>query len=85
VTRHELKTYDDTTSLIAALDAVIANIGKPVHLIPTAYEDWRWGTGDTTPWYPTITIYRGNVRKSLALVSERLSRRSISLASASAV
>jgi hypothetical protein len=80
VTRHELTTYDDTTSLIAALDAVVTvdtsvahlagNIGKPVHLILTAYEDWRWGTGERTPWYPTMTIYRGDVDRSVQRIRE---------------
>jgi len=29
-----------------------------LHLVLGRYEDWRWGTGDTTPWYPTMTIFR---------------------------
>jgi len=45
-----------------------------LHLVLGRYEDWRWGTGDTTPWYPTMTIYRGDVRESLALVRDRLAQ-----------
>ena len=82
VARHELRTYDDTVSLIAALDVVVtvdtsvahvaANLGKPVHLILAGFEDPRWGTGETTPWYPTMTIYRGDVDESVKRISERL-------------
>ena len=82
--RHDLRTYDDTLSFIAALDAVVtvdssvahlaANIGKPVHLILADFEDWRWGTGETTPWYPTVTIYRGDVRESVNRICERLEK-----------
>jgi hypothetical protein len=83
VTRHELRTYDDTTSLIAACGAVVtvdtsvahlaANIGKPVHLILIGDGDCRWGTGETTPWYPdNVTIYRGNIDESVKRISERL-------------
>ncbi len=83
VQRHELKTYDDTTSLIAALDAVVsvdtsvchlaANIGKPVYLILTKrLQDARWGTGGTTSWYPTMRIYRRNPANAMKAIAENI-------------
>jgi hypothetical protein len=84
VRRHELRTYDDTASLVAALDAVISvdtsvahlagNMGKPTHLLLCPYEDWRWGTGETTPWYPSMRLYRGNLGKAVSVVGKDLAR-----------
>jgi hypothetical protein len=51
-----------------------ANIGKTVHLILTGHEDWRWQTGASTPWYPTVTIYRGDVDESVKRIGERLAK-----------
>lgn len=51
------------------------SIGKPVHLIRTGYEDWRWGKGETTPGYPTMRIYCGNVGRSVKRIGERLRNR----------
>jgi ADP-heptose:LPS heptosyltransferase len=82
VKRHALSSYEHTTSLIAALDAVIsvdtsvahlaANIGKPTHLLLCPYEDWRWGTGDTTPWYPSMRLYRANLGRAVKKIAARL-------------
>ena len=85
VKRHALSSYEDTTSLIAALDAVISvdtsvahlagNIGKPTHLLLCRFEDCRWGmgdTGDTTPWYPSMLLYRGNLGKAVNKIATRL-------------
>jgi hypothetical protein len=90
VKRHALSSYEDTTSLIAALDAVIsvdtsvahlaANIGKPTHLLLCPYEDWRWGMSDTTPWYPSMRLYRGNRGRAvdnIAAVVRKLARREV--------
>ena len=82
---HELRTWDDTASLIGALDAIVtvdtsvahvaASMGRPTHLVLTDYQYWRWGTGETTPWYPTMTVYRGNVDESVRRIAARLSTR----------
>lgn len=61
--------FQDTADVIAGLDQVISvdtavahlagAMGKPVTLLlPASGADPRWGTGDTTPWYPTMTIRR---------------------------
>jgi hypothetical protein len=91
VVRHDLQTYDDTTSLIAALDAVVtvdtsvahlsANVGAPVHMILTPeHQDLRWGDADTTPWYPGMRIYRGDVAESVKLICERLASEALQAA-----
>lgn len=56
-----------TARLIRALDLVISIDSFPAHLagalgVPTwtllpAPADWRWGTGENTPWYPTMRLF----------------------------
>lgn len=60
----------DSLDLVAGLDHLITvdtswahmagALGKPVALLLSARGcDWRWGlTGETTPWYPSATLYR---------------------------
>lgn len=49
--------------LVISVDTVIAHLagalGIPTFLLLPFSPDWRWGqTGETTPWYPTMRIYR---------------------------
>lgn len=59
----------DTAAVIAQLDLVITvdtsvahlagALGKPVWLLLPYVPDWRWQTGrDTSPWYPTMRLFR---------------------------
>lgn len=59
----------NTAASIRALDLVIATDGmiahlagalaKPVYMATLHMPDWRWGLGtDTTPWYPTMRMFR---------------------------
>ena len=61
--------FVDTAALIAELDLVISvdtavahlagALGKPVWLALQFAADWRWRAhGDTTPWYPTMRLFR---------------------------
>jgi hypothetical protein len=65
----DIVDYHDTAALIRQLDLVITVCTSTAHLagslgVPTALllaysPDWRWGsTGDRTPWYPSVRIYR---------------------------
>lgn len=62
-------TFRETAAAVAAMDLVITvdtvivhlagALGVPAFLLLPAMPDWRWGqTGDTTPWYPTVRLYR---------------------------
>ncbi|HLX27373.1 MAG TPA: tetratricopeptide repeat protein [Casimicrobiaceae bacterium] len=65
----ELSDFDDTAALIDALDFVIGVDTAVLHLagalgketwalLPTP-PDFRWmGVGDTSPWYPTMRLFR---------------------------
>jgi hypothetical protein len=66
---HELHTFADTATLIAALDLVIAvdtgvahlagALGKPLWLLLPYAPDWRWlSNRDDSPWYPTARLFR---------------------------
>jgi len=48
--------------LLITPDTAVAHIagalGVPVCLALYQLGDWRWGTTATTPWYPSITIFR---------------------------
>ncbi len=52
--------------LVVTIDAVAAHvagaIGKPVWTLLGPSPHWRWGiTGETTPWYPSMRLFRGDV------------------------
>lgn len=62
-------TFRETAAAVAAMDLVITAdtviahlagaLGVPTFLLLSTMPDWRWGiTGETTPWYPTVRIYR---------------------------
>lgn len=65
----EIDDFGDTAALMMHLDAVVACDSAPLHLagamgvrtyavLPHVAE-WRWGvSGETTPWYPDMTLVR---------------------------
>lgn len=48
--------------LLVSVDTMAAHLagalGRPVWTLLRAAADWRWGLGDTTPWYPTMRLFR---------------------------
>jgi len=61
--------YGDTAAIAAGLDLVISvdsspahlagALGRPVWLLTCAANDWFWGmSGDRTPWYPSMRLFR---------------------------
>jgi hypothetical protein len=69
----DLSDWADTAALIAQLDLVIscdtavahlaAAMGKPTWILSRFNGCWRWleGRGDS-PWYPSVRLFRQNVR-----------------------
>jgi hypothetical protein len=69
----ELSDFADTAALIAELDLVITvdtavahlagALGKPVWTLLPYAPHWRWLLkGQTTPWYPTMRLFRQATR-----------------------
>jgi hypothetical protein len=65
----EMADFDDTASLVAALDLVITvdsavahlagALGKPVWVMSRYDACWRWLAGrEDSPWYPTLRVFR---------------------------
>lgn len=61
--------FMDTAALVEELDLVISvdtavvhlagALGKPCWLLNRYGSEWRWGTsGDRSPWYRSVTVYR---------------------------
>lgn len=65
--------FSDTAALIASLDLVVTSdtsiahlagaLGARTFLALKHVPDWRWlMAGDSSPWYPTLTLFRQNRR-----------------------
>ena len=80
-----LLDFADTAAAITQLDLLIsvdtavahlaAALAKPVWLLLARVPNWRWGlTGETTPWYPTMRLFRQAQRGDWGGVVERVTR-----------
>ncbi len=65
----ELKNFAETAAVVQQLDLVLTvdtslahlcgALGRPVWTLLGHTPDWRWGlTGDSTPWYSTMRLFR---------------------------
>jgi ADP-heptose:LPS heptosyltransferase len=65
----QLNDFSDTAALMSNLDLVITTdtaaahlagaLGRRVWTLLASAADWRWGiSGETTPWYPSMRLYR---------------------------
>ncbi len=75
----------DSAALMTALDLVITSdtaiphlagaLGVPVWMAVASLPDWRWGLqGETSPWYPTMRLFRQREAGDWAGVFARLAR-----------
>jgi tetratricopeptide (TPR) repeat protein len=78
-----LQDFGDTAALIANLDLVICidsavahlagAMGKPTWTLPPYDADWRYMLErDTSPWYPTMRLFRQLRRRDWAGVAQRV-------------
>jgi hypothetical protein len=79
----EMHDFGDTAAVIAHMDLVIsvdtstlhlaAAMGKPTWLLNKYETCWRWLLDrDTSPWYPTLKIYRQDAKMDWKPVLERV-------------
>lgn len=78
-----IQNFADTAAIIENLDLVICvdtsvahlagAMGKRVWMLLPAHCDWRWIEGrETTPWYPTMRLFRLEMGQSWAQLMPRL-------------
>jgi hypothetical protein len=78
-----VRDFGDTALLIDQLDLLITvdtaaahlagALGKPVWTLLGTVPDWRWGLeGETTPWYPSMRLFRQTRSGDWAGVMERV-------------
>lgn len=80
----EIEDFTDTASIIHHLDLVISvdtavahlagAMGKKVFLLLPFANEWRWLTqGETSPWYPSLTLFRQPAPQNWLLPIEEVS------------
>jgi len=81
----ELEDFSDTAALCDLMDLVIsvdtsvahlsASLGKPTWILLPYLPDWRWMLDDSTsPWYPTVKLYRQGANRNWADVLQIVRR-----------
>ncbi len=79
----DLQDFSDTAAVVSKLDLVISvdtslvhlagALNRPVWCLLPFTGDWRWGLdGETTPWYPSMTLFRQPLPGAWADVFTRL-------------
>jgi Flp pilus assembly protein TadD len=69
----DIDDFDDTAAIVANLDVVVTcdtavahlagALGKPTFVLLPSTPDWRYGLApDTTPWYPSMRLFRQSRR-----------------------
>jgi tetratricopeptide (TPR) repeat protein len=83
--RPHVRDFADTAAALAALDLVITvdtsvvhaagALGRPAWVLLPAQHCWRWeAPGDTPHWYPTVRMFRQEVRGDWAGLLARVAR-----------
>jgi hypothetical protein len=84
-----LHNLAQTANVLAGMDGVVTvdtsvahlagSLGVPTFLILSTLPDFRWGTADTTPWYPSMSLIRqrvpGDWSAVVAVLTARLNAR----------
>jgi tetratricopeptide (TPR) repeat protein len=83
-------SFEDEAAALTQLDLVVTvdtshahlagSLGVPCWVLLNHTPDWRWGaTGSTTPWYPTLRLFRqsqpGRWEEPLAALAQALRQR----------
>lgn len=59
-TAEVILTCDRVVTVDTSVAHLAGTLGVPTYVIPPVMPDWRWprGYGDSTPWYPSMTLLR---------------------------
>lgn len=57
-TVNTLSTCDRVVTVDTGLAHVAASMGIPTDILVPTIPEWRWGFGQTTPWYPSARLIR---------------------------
>ncbi len=78
----EAEDFADTAAIMSTLDLVISSDTSTAHLAAALgcetwvllhhASDWRWGLGDTSPWYPGVRLFRQTALGDWGGVVERV-------------
>lgn len=79
----DLDDFVDTATAILQLDVILTVdtavahlagcLGKSVWLLLPYWSDWRWlMSGEKSPWYPSVHIFRSGVRDDWGMVFEQV-------------
>jgi hypothetical protein len=62
------KDMDDLAAMVAACDVIVTvaqtlvhvagAVGVPTHVLTPLHSSWRYGMGDTMPWYGSVKLHR---------------------------
>lgn len=76
--------FADMAAILEQLDLLISVDTAPAHLagalglpawvLLAPVSDWRWGEGETTPWYPSLRLFRGGWEEMIATAASELER-----------
>jgi tetratricopeptide (TPR) repeat protein len=77
-----VKDFAQSADLMASMDLIISvdtvtahlagAIGKPVWIALMEPTEWRWESGNTSPWYSTARLFRGDWTGIFKRMAERL-------------
>lgn len=72
----DLAVILEQLDLLISVDTAPAHLagalGLPAWVLLAPVSDWRWGEGETTPWYPSLRLFRGGWEAMIARAAAEL-------------
>lgn len=72
----DLAAILEEIDLLISVDTAPAHLagalGRPGWVLLAPVSDWRWGEGGSTPWYPSLRLFRGGWEEMIAAAARDL-------------